>query len=278
MRFPECRSGERGYRNGSPSSLVMSSLPWYWYYLGDIATVLYQQDARLADEECGPPPFRQEVLDDLMDSGAPSTAVHPVRLYLQAVVAREESRGQRKKEYGWSRWPAEIEVKVRKHMPKRLQTPRGQVSRRDHDFILGPSHLVLPWPFDASIAGSEDFFRVEPFDEGTDYDPKTDTLGDLLLAAGDDLVSGPGLSRLSGPTDPDIRSKLIEWVQKQMGQPNFDLPPSIDVKAVDAASTTTHLDVQPGKITLVLGADQAGKQKELEEILYAKWPCGAFGP
>ena len=276
----------------SPAPARMAPLPWH--YLGDIAAVLYYrvETARTGCKKV----LRESDLRSLLNDPAPITSrhgEHPAIVKVRKKVEAAEKRGERRPWAGWDSWPERVEVKVRRGIPARLPTEAGgEVARRDHDYILGPTHLVLPWPFrnvqDHEAPAVQERYHVEDWNEDEDYDPRTDVLGDVLLSATDSLVDPPDRDPcvprvLVWPGDPEVRGKLL----KTGGDVSegFDLPSSAFAYAVDLPSVRTHFEIGERALALVVGASlpksdcQPAEPKRFgpAEVVMTEYPCGGFG-
>ena len=267
----------------------MTPLPWY--YLGDIATTLYR-GLSTARTDCKGIVTAEDVQAALNSSHtAPHDGGdHPAVAQVRKVERVYRDSGRRKDWATWGEWPETFTVKVRSDVSRELPLASGRtVERAPHEYILGPRHLVLPWPFNEEdypdTKANRGRFRVKKWDPEDDYDPKTDVLGDLLLAAGDHLVDPPGGGDPeTTPGDPDVRRKLIAKAVS-LDSKGFYLPRSVYVYACDVHPLDTHLLLGRGSFALVLGAN---KRKRPERVGYkgvpddgagffSRYPCGGFG-
>ncbi|MEM6325593.1 MAG: hypothetical protein AAF791_00610 [Bacteroidota bacterium] len=275
----------------------MSDLPWYasnsrsmgipWYGFGDTVAVLYRGQSTLATTDC------EEVLTEEMVTAAWNNASayvsprlkaslnHPAIRLVRSTVRDAERDGKRAKagRYTWSIISDLPDVRVRRDVDEDL------LWREDDHFILGPDKMVLPWPF-RDFSGNGEEFKAEDFKRGRDYNPETDTNGNLLLAGGDRLLKAL-FPEKSEDLDEDIynaaadgvslRSLLIQIVRKVYEVEAYDLPETVDVRAMLAPTDATYLSISGSKMTLVLGfPEKLVEDPPVAFLMYQPWPCGAF--
>lgn len=251
----------------------MPTLPWY--YLGDISTTLYH-DLSTAGTDCGTV-VTTDVIQGALTNAAGGNRPpdgHRALSAVHSVVNAYKGQNRRKDWAGWGPWPGEIEIKVRSEFPRTLPMESGsKVALRLHDYILGPSHLVLPWPF-RGFNKRPGRFDVQVWDPDEDYNPATDILCDMTLLAADYLVDPPeGTPQGTRPGDKAARSKLIRAANKPLPFRGFSLPKSVEVVVKGVPMSSTRFEIGAGRMTLVLGTEPVPDDK----ALLPAYPCSAFG-
>lgn len=213
-------------------------------------------------------------------------AEHPAIWLTRQVV---NGRVRKLPRYTWApHWPTDLEVRVRT-FPSGIQI-NGE-SPKDYDYILGPSRLVLQWPF-KHVPNTLDMrkcFGVQTLKtEGpdADYDPATDVLADPMLDAADDLLyrKKEDPETYSGPnvTPAQAKAKLEWWARNRAGikRTHLALASSVIVRADSSKkSYDTMFKASGNVLEFVLGTKDVpiktagggfgGGQDELIERLNA---------
>ena len=248
----------------------MIELPWY--YLGDIVSVLYLDAATSRSTDCHGVLGTQLVreADEAVPPRPQSDREHPVAQLTRRVVSKAEQDGKRKPGYPWDEDVA-VPIRVRSGM----QT--SEAESEGYRFLIGPSGILLSWPFAAIPPGQATKYGVQSYDG--EFNPETDTDGDLLLFAGDEILKDETrYERLAKGEDP--RAILIEWVHTVKGDPDYSLPDTIQVRSEKMRTDESYVEFEGSRVSLVLGvSDLRTGEKNLvvDEKMYKKWPCGAFG-
>lgn len=244
-----------------------------WYYLADIAVVLYghkgaECDPKIDDE-------RRAGFAAVEKQGPGPRPPAAIRYVVETVREAVESKARRS-DHLWYTWWPDLEVKVRR-LPPNLDLGKGN-PLGERDFFLGPDQLVLPWPF-LDVEDSEanrKLFSVEDFDAAFDFDPATNVLADPFLKAGDDIVTADDEDRRLKPGE-NAKRKLVRRVRQ--GNPNrrgYALPPNTRVDPKPIPTELTRVDLSGDGVRLVLGTVLAVPDRPGPAVEFTDYPCGLY--
>jgi hypothetical protein len=267
--------------------------PWEleWYYFGDLACAASLDSAHSPAEAffghlAG---LEEGDLRTLIDAEA---AEEPFPVRAVRNLARERATSC----YPWKEpWPESLRVYFRRMPP---QIP--------WEMILGPTRLVLPWPWPPAEEGAPETLRELDVPEvvvrgeggpgqASDLDPETDFYASGVMYLADWLVM----------CDPDrirehpegARGAILD-AAREAGLGYIRIPRSVDISHSESLpSDRTKFSTHPGGLKIVLGlapeacpAQRPHPCPSLKEIgegfrdgpekaaFLRIWPCGAWEP
>ena len=239
-----------------------------WFYLGYIATVLYGREGDASTPDLAAE--RASALQSVRASGPQTSGPHPAIKYVAETVQQAIDGDKRQDGFRWIGWP-DIEVKVRE-FPSTLNLGRRPIELNRWDYILGPYHVVLPWPF-AGVGNTPEnkaLFGVEAFDEDEDFDSTTDVLADPLLEAADFLVKGDDPEGRLKPGE-NAKRQVLRRVRGASGRRRFTLPRSAQIDPKAIPTEWTRLDLAGEGVRMVLGTVES-----VSPPSFSDYPCGLY--